>query len=79
MQALAIFKDLHEGMSEAERGVLEQCFASGAAQCLRCPSSSNLKPLLQSTSSTALAKDSVPSAGAKNSGKSTNDCSRPLF
>ena len=55
----------------------ERNFASGAAQCLRCSSLANLKPLLHSTSNTVFAKDSVPSAGAKNSGKSTNDCSGP--
>ena len=74
--------DIHLESRRIDELVAEELnFASGAAQCLRCncSSSANLKPLLQSTSSTAFAKDSVPSAGAKNSGKSTNDCSGPFF
>ena len=72
--------DIHLESRRIDELVAEELnFASGAAQRLRLSLSSNLKPLLQSTSSTAFAKDSVPSAGAKNSGKSTNDCSGPLF
>ena len=56
--------------------VTEECnFDSGTAHALRCLSSLNAKPLRLTTSSTAFIKHNVPSAGAKNSGKTANDCS----
>ena len=55
----------------------ERNFDSGAAHVLRCPSSLNLKSLRLITSSTTFTNHSVPSAGAKNAGRTANDCSGP--
>ena len=54
----------------------ERNFDSRAAHALRSTSMSP-KPLRLSTSSTTFARHRVPSAGAKNSGDTANDCSGP--